>query len=56
MIRITPHMRILVAVEPVDFRRGIDGLARLCRRSSSTVSGFGPKIGIISYHRIHIIM
>lgn len=24
-------MRILLAVEPVDFRRGIDGLARLCR-------------------------
>jgi transposase len=24
-------MRILVAVEPADFRRGIDGLARLCR-------------------------
>ena len=24
-------MRVLVAVEPADFRRGIDGLARLCR-------------------------
>lgn len=31
MISLTPHMRILVAVEPVDFRRGIDGLAQLCR-------------------------
>ena len=31
MIQITPQMRILVAVEPVDFRRGIDGLARVCR-------------------------
>jgi len=31
MIQLTPQMRILVAVEPVDFRRGIDGLARLCR-------------------------
>jgi transposase len=31
MIQITPHMRILVAVEPVDFRKGIDGLCRLCR-------------------------
>jgi len=31
MIQITPQLRILVAVEPVDFRRGIDGLARLCR-------------------------
>ncbi len=31
MIQITPHMRILVAVEPADFRKGIDGLAQLCR-------------------------
>ena len=30
MIQITPQMRILVAVEPTDFRRGIDGLARVC--------------------------
>jgi len=33
MIQITPQMRILVAVDPADFRRGIDGLARLCRES-----------------------
>lgn len=32
MIQITPQMRILLAVEPVDFRRGIDGLAALCRQ------------------------
>lgn len=31
MIQITPQMRVLVAVEPADFRRGIDGLARQCR-------------------------
>jgi transposase len=31
MIQITPQMRILVAVEAVDFRNGIDGLARVCR-------------------------
>lgn len=31
MIQLTAQMRILVAVEPVDFRRGIDGLCRLCR-------------------------
>lgn len=31
MIQVTPQMRILVAVEPVDFRRGIDGLAKVCR-------------------------
>ena len=31
MIQVTAQTRIRVAVEPVDFRRGIDGLARLCR-------------------------
>lgn len=31
MIQLTPHMRILLAVAPADFRNGIDGLARLCR-------------------------
>jgi transposase len=31
MIQITPQMRILVAIDPVDFRRGIDGLAQACR-------------------------
>ena len=41
MIQITPHMRILVAVEPVDFRKGIDGLAALCRQvlASDPLSG-----------------
>jgi transposase len=32
MIQITPQMRILLAVEPADFRKGIDGLAQLCRQ------------------------
>lgn len=31
MIQVTAQTRILVAVEPTDFRCGIDGLARLCR-------------------------
>jgi len=31
MIQIAPQMRILVAVEPADFRCGIDGLARVCK-------------------------
>ena len=33
MLQITPQMRILVAVEPADFRRGIDALARLCQET-----------------------
>lgn len=31
MFQLTPQMRILVAIEAVDGRKGIDGLARLCR-------------------------
>jgi transposase len=31
VIQLTPQMRILVAVEPQDFRRGIDGMARICK-------------------------
>ena len=31
MMQITPQMKILVGVEPVDFRNGIDGLAGICR-------------------------
>ena len=33
MLQITPQMRILVALEPVDFRKGIDGLVQLCKQS-----------------------
>ena len=42
MIQITPQMRILCAVEPVDFRKGIDGLAGICRRvlNTDTFSGY----------------
>ena len=36
MIQITPHMRILVALDPADFRKGIDGLAQLCREELSS--------------------
>lgn len=33
MIQVTPQMRIRVAIEPADFRKGIDGLARVCREA-----------------------
>lgn len=32
MIQLTPQSRIFVATEPVDFRKGIDGLAAVCRQ------------------------
>lgn len=31
MIQLSPHMRIFLFIDPVDFRSGIDGLAGLCR-------------------------
>lgn len=31
MIHIAPQIRILVAIEPIDGRKGIDALAQLCR-------------------------
>lgn len=36
MIQVTPQTRILLCLEPVDFRRGIDGLAQLCRAELSS--------------------
>jgi transposase len=30
MLQVTPQSRILAAVNPIDFRKGIDGLAGIC--------------------------
>ena len=32
MLQITPQHRLLLAIEPVDFRKGIDSLKALCRQ------------------------
>ena len=51
MIQITPHMRILVAVEPVDFRKGIDGLAALCRQALASDPFSGTLVVFCSRRR-----
>lgn len=51
MIQITPHMKILVAVQPVDFRCGIDGLAAICRQALSTDPMTGALFVFISRRR-----
>ena len=33
MIQVTPQMKVLVAAQPADFRKGIDGLAQVCKES-----------------------
>ena len=42
MIQVTAQMRVLVAIEPADFRRGIDGLAKVAREelASDPFSGW----------------
>lgn len=32
MLQITPQHQLFIAINPVDFRRGIDGLTSLCRK------------------------
>ncbi|MGB5833576.1 MAG: IS66 family insertion sequence element accessory protein TnpB [Thiohalocapsa sp.] len=32
MLQLTPQSRVFIAIESADFRRGIDGLAALCRQ------------------------
>jgi transposase len=43
MLQLTPQSRIFLATEPVDFRKGIDGLAAVCR----TVLGEQPLSGAV---------
>ena len=47
MIQVTPQMRILLAVEPVNFRKGIDGLAMVC----TSVIGSDPMSGYLFVFR-----
>lgn len=59
MLQASPQMRMLVCVEPVDFRNGIDCLAKICRATLAenpfrvTVFGFrkrrGTTIKVLAY-------
>ena len=50
MIQVTPQMRVLVAIEAADFRRGIDGLSRLCREKLSA-DPFGGTVFVFRNRR-----
>jgi len=54
MIQTSPTMRILAAVEPVDFRRGIDGLAAICRQrlERDPMNAAGPSSSAIERGRL----
>ena len=47
MLQLTPQSRIFLAMQPVDFRKGIDGLAAVCRQ----VLGENPLEGAIYVFR-----
>jgi transposase len=47
MIQLSPQSRIFVATAPVDFRKGIDGLAAVCRQ----VLGDNPLEGAVYVFR-----
>jgi len=47
MLQLTPQSRIFLATEPVDFRKGIDGLGAVCRR----VLGDNPLGGAVYVFR-----
>jgi transposase len=47
MLQLTPHSRIFLATEPVDFRKGMDGLAAVCRQ----VLGDNPLSGAVYVFR-----
>ena len=49
MIQLTPQMRILLSIKAVDFRKGIDGLAGVCRQ----VLGTDPFSGCVFVFRNH---
>ena len=47
MVQLTPQSRIFLATQPVDFRKGIDGLAAVCRQ----VLGEQPLSGAVYVFR-----
>ena len=47
MLQLTPQSRMFLATHPVDFRKGIDGLAAVCRQ----VLGANPLEGAVSVFR-----
>ena len=42
MLQLTPQSRIFLATEPVDFRKGIDGLGAVCRSAWAIILWRGP--------------
>ena len=50
LIQIAPQFRILVAIEAIDGRKGIDALARLCRGKLVAAGGLQSQLSRIRWH------
>ncbi|MFZ4439250.1 MAG: IS66 family insertion sequence element accessory protein TnpB [Syntrophales bacterium] len=51
MIQLTPQMWILLSIKTVDFRKGIDGLAEICRHVLGT-DPFSDCVFVFRNHRV----
>jgi transposase len=51
MLALSPSQRILLAVQPVDFRKGIDGLIGLCRQQFNENPLMGTLFGFTNRRR-----
>lgn len=54
MIQLTPHHTILLAVQPIDFRKGIDGLVGLCK-NILTQNPFSGTVFVFTSKRRHSV-
>ncbi len=54
MLALTPQHRLLLAVNPVDFRRGIDGLVAICNQKLRERSDSGTVFVFTNKRRISV--
>lgn len=54
MIQFTAHMRVLVSTSPLDMRKGIDGIAAMCRQELGENPLSGAVFLFISRSRKHL--
>ena len=54
MLHLTADTQILLAAEPVDFRRGIDGLAALCEQQLNQLLLFFA--GVQPIHNVRMML
>jgi transposase len=54
MIQLSPGTRVLAAIEPVDMRKGIDGLVAVCRQKLESDPMTGAVFVFTNRNRTHV--